>query len=201
MAGDIRPTIDLNSLARSPSLCALGPREHLQGEITVIRGRPAVSRVTADRIVVDASFDHRAPFLAWVEVDRWRERPLSAPAANLSELDELIARSVRQDGIDTSRPFPFLLRGRDERVKLHVLDKRDGRPHTRELHEAAKVKYDFSALEVEVIGFYSPAHRGVFIPHDANMHLHLATVDGAVAGHVDDIELRANASLSLPAVD
>jgi hypothetical protein len=52
-----------------------------------------------------------------------------------------------------------------------------------------------------VIGFYSPAHRGVFIPHDANMHLHLATVDGAVAGHVDDIELRADANLSLPAVD
>mgnify|MGYP003694128219 CR=1 FL=1 len=86
-------------------------------------------------------------------------------------------------------------------MKLHVLDKRDGRPHTRELHEAAKVKYDFPALEVEVIGFYSPAHGASFIPHDANMHLHLVTVDGAVAGHVDDIELRADASLSLPAVD
>jgi acetolactate decarboxylase len=201
MAGDIRPTIDLGSLARRPSLCALGPREHLQGEITIIRGRPAVSRVDEGRIVVDPSFEHRAPFLAWVEVDRWRECPISAPIASLSELDELIAREARDADIDTSRPFPFLIRGRAEQVKLHILDKRDGLAHTRELHEAAKVKFVFSSLEAEAIGFYSPAHRGIFIPHDASLHLHLATVDGAVAGHVDDLRLGAGVVLSLPSVD
>src|SRR5262249_9359402 len=90
MAARIRSTGDLNPVARRPSLCALGPREQLQGEITVIRGRPAVSRVVEDRIVVDASFDHRAPFLAWVKVNRWRERPLAAPATNLAEIDALV---------------------------------------------------------------------------------------------------------------
>ncbi len=201
MAGDIRPTIDVNSLASRPSLCALGPREHLQGEITIVRGRPAVSRVADGRIIVDASFDHRAPFLAWVEVGRWQERPLSALIASLSELEEVVVRRAREAGIDAARPFPFLLRGRAERVELHVLDKRDGRPHTRELHEAAKVKYAFVALEVEAIGFYSPDHRGIFIPHDANTHVHLSSLDGAVAGHVDDVRLPADAILSLPAVD
>ena len=201
MAGDIRPTINLESLARGPSLCALGPREHLQGEITIIRGRPAVSRVAKGRIVVESSFDHRAPFLAWVEVDRWRERRMSAPVANLSELDAVIAREARAASIDTSRPFPFLIRGRAEQVKLHVLDKRDGLPHTRELHEAAKVTFVFPSLEAEAIGFYAPAHRGIFIPHDASLHLHLATVDGAVAGHVDDVRLGAGVVLSLPSVD
>jgi len=201
MAGDISSTIDLNSLARRPGLCALGPCEQLQGEITIIGGRPAVSRVSDGRIVVDTSFDHRAPFLAWVEVDRWRERPLSAPTASLRELEVLVARRAGEAGIDATRPIPFLLRGRAEHVKLHVLDKRDGRPHTRELHEAAKVKYAFAALEVEAIGFYSPAHRGVFIPHDANVHVHVRSLDGAVAGHVDDIELPAGAILSLPAGD
>ena len=201
MAGDIRSTVDLNLLARRPSLCALGPREQLQGEITVIRGRPAVSRVVEDRIVVDASFDHRAPFLAWVEVNRWRERPLAAPATNLAEIDALVVEAARRDGIDIARPFPFLLRGRAARVNLHVLDKRDGRTHTRELHEAAKVKFTFAPLEVEVIGFYAPAHRGVFVPHDANMHLHLSSVDSAAAGHVDDIELPPDTRLSLPAAD
>jgi len=201
MTGDIRSTIHLDELAGRPSLCALGPREHLQGEITVIRGRAAVSRVVEGRIVVDAGFDHRAPFLAWVEVGRWRERPLAAPAANLSELDALVVDAARRGGIDAAGPFPFLLRGRAERVNLHVLDKRDGRTHTRELHEAAKVKFAFAPLDVEVIGFYAPAHRGVFIPHDANMHLHLSSVDGAVAGHVDDIQLSADAILSLPDAD
>ena len=201
MAGDIRSTVDVHALARRPSLCALGPREHLQGEITIIRGRPAVSRVVDGRIVVDASFDHSAPFLAWVEVDRWREQPLSAWAANLDKLDALVIETARSCGIDTARPFPFLLTGHAERVNLHVLDKRDGRTHTRALHEAAKVKFAFTAVEVEAIGFYAPAHRGVFIPHDANLHVHLRSVDGTVAGHVDDIRLSSDTILSLPATD
>ncbi len=49
-------------------------------------------------------------------------------------------------------------------VTFHVLDKRDGLPHTPERHEQAKVRFQIDGCAVEVLGFYSTRHRGAFTP-------------------------------------
>lgn len=48
-----------------------------------------------------------------------------------------------------------------------------------------KLKQEF----VEMIGFFSTEHKGVFTHHDSNMHIHLITEDESKMGHLDSVDL------------
>ena len=96
------------------------------------------------------------------------------------------------------RPFPFRLQARPNRLEFHVLDKRDDARHDAAAHERAKAHFTLAGEPVEVIGFFSADHRGVFTPRDANLHMHFRTSDGRASGHVDVLTLTAGARLLLP---
>ena len=51
---------------------------------------------------------------------------------------------------------------------------------------------------VEVIGFWSRWHRGIFTPRDSDLHMHVRTLDDRMSGHLETIELASGASLWLP---
>jgi hypothetical protein len=55
-----------------------------------------------------------------------------------------------------------------------------------------------SEQAVEIIGFHSARHRGVFTPRDANAHMHVRTRGGRVSGHLDAIALAPRARIRLP---
>jgi acetolactate decarboxylase len=82
---------------------------------------------------------------------------------------------------------------------LHVLDKRDGLPHNPERHEQAKVRRTLEHTGVELVGFYSRQHRGIFTPKESNVHVHLRTEDGRISGHLEAIGLAPGAQLAVPA--
>lgn len=52
--------------------------------------------------------------------------------------------------------------------------------------------------EALILGFYSNRHKGIFIQHSTNVHMHFKTIDSKLAGHVDDIELGQDMVLKLP---
>ena len=83
-------------------------------------------------------------------------------------------------------------------ARLHVLDKRDGERHTPERHEAAKVRFTLEDRAAVILGFYSTAHRGIFTPADADVHMHLKTADDRISGHVERVRLAAGARLGFP---
>lgn len=196
LAGDVSGQIDLGTLADLPHLYALGPREDLQGEVTVFDGLPSVARVVDGRIEVDRSFGHRACFLVFATVAAWDEAVLAEPVRGGSALEDAVVKAVIGSG--AGEPFAFRITGQAERAAFHVLHKRDGLPHTPALHERAKVHFTIEREAVEIIGFFSSRHRGIFTPRDANLHMHVRTVDDRVSGHVEDVELAAGASLWLP---
>ena len=109
---------------------------------------------------------------------------------------EAILRRADAAGIDA--PFPFLVWGQVASARLHVLDKRDGERHTPERHEAAKVRFTLEDRAVVILGFYSTAHRGIFTPADADVHMHLKTADDRISGHVESVRLAAGARLGFP---
>ena len=82
---------------------------------------------------------------------------------------------------------------------LHVLDKRDGLPHNPERHEQAKVRRTIEHTPVELVGFHSRDHRGIFTPKESNVHVHLRTEDGRISGHLEAIRLAPGARLAVPA--
>ncbi len=169
LAGDIRGHAALANLAATPHLYGLGPLEGLRGEVSIFGGLPSVARVDAGAVVTTETWDARACFLVWAQ------------------------------GLDLERPFPFRIRGSAAVATLHVLDKRDGLPHNAERHEQAKVRQTLKRTAVELIGFHSRRHRGVFTPRDADVHVHLRTADGRVSGHPEDIRLEPGAGVAVPA--
>ena len=196
LAGDVSGKIDLATLADFPHLYALGPREGLQGEVSVFDGMPSVARVVDGRIEMDGSFDHRACFLVFATVAAWDEIVLAGPVRGVPALEDVVVKAAT--GSRAGEPLPFRITGRVERLTFHVLDKRDGLPHTPELHERAKVHFAVEREAVEIIGFLSSRHRGIFTPKDANLHMHVKTIDDRVSGHLEEVELAGGASLWLP---
>jgi acetolactate decarboxylase len=197
LAGDIGAHVALETLRHCAHLYAVGPVEHVRGEISIFDSTPFIARVRDGAIEIDHGWGEGACFLVWAQVPAWREVRLTV-RAELADLEAAMVSAGVACGLDVSRRFPFRLRGRAEAVVFYVLDKRDGLPHTAELHERAKVRYTVEDERIEVVGFYSDRHRGIFTPKDANVHMHMKTADGRRSGHVEAIRLAAGSTVGLP---
>ena len=53
---------------------------------------------------------------------------------------------------------------------------------------------------VEVLGFYSTGHRGIFTPKDSDLHMHFRTLDGRASGHVERIAVDPGAVIAVPGI-
>jgi acetolactate decarboxylase len=200
LAGDLRGHVSLETLSRVPHLYGLGPLEGVRGEVSIFDGVPSIARIDRHTVVTAASWNVRACFLVWAQVPAWSER--DAEHGNLAGLDGLEREVVvlaREAGLDPDRPFPFRVRATAVEATLHVLDKRDGLAHTPERHEQSKVRHTLEDTGVELIGFHSQRHRGIFTPGEANIHVHLQTEDGRISGHLEAIRLAPVARVAVPA--
>jgi acetolactate decarboxylase len=201
LAGDLTAHAKLRDLASVPHLYALGPLENLRGEVTIIDGSPLITTLPGGAMRVERSFDHRACFLVHAEVPRWQWIDQRAELAAWAELVPLLRRAASGAGLDAGGPLPFRITGHAGAGTVHVLDRRDEQPHSPERHEAIKVRFPLATEDVEVIGFHSDQHHGVFVPKDSPVHAHLAARGRAFAGHVDALRLDAGWRLGLPVME
>jgi len=197
--GKVAAAIDLRSLATTPFVYGLGPVAELRGEVTIVNGRPSLSRVGPDgKVQVAESFEAGAPFLVWAEVPSWREIPIPAEVRSFADLEAFAPRAAEQVGLDPKQPFPFLVRGRQDLIDFHILNRVGDEPHNAEKHRKIQVPFELTQVEAVVVGFHSPAHRGVFIPMDSAIHIHFQTLDNTASGHIQSLKIGPGATLSLP---
>lgn len=198
--GDISGKVDLADLPRTPQLYAIGPAAGLAGEITVIDGRLFLAKVRNGSIDTSSDYQGQASFMVWATVPQWQDAvPIGQPVANAVDLEKLIETKARLAGLDTDKPFPFLLQGHFNSVKYHVvlppsaqgMHGRSGSPTDSQLNLRAERKRG------TVIGFFSKKHEGVFTHRGSHSHMHVSLEDGN-SGHVDDLEAAADVSLLLP---
>ena len=199
LAGDLSGHVDLGALSAFEHLYAVGPLEGLRGEVSIFDGQPLISRVVDGALRNEASFNAKACFLVYAQIPAWREIKISRSIADDAELKTAIVEIALHMAVDVSRPVPFMLRATPESALIHVLDKRDGLRHNAALHEKAKVRFPIVGQSIEIVGFYSPAHRGVFTPHDSYFHMHLRTLDNVLSGHLEKLRTLNGAKLYLPA--
>ena len=186
--GDLSGNVKLDALAKWPHLYALGPLEGLRGEVTIFDGKSSVATVAGGKASVSEKFEGKACFLVYAQVPEWREIELPAKGlAKAADLEAHIQVAARKAEIDTDKPFPFLLRGKVAKATLHIVNKTDDGPFTPKDHDRIKVPFEVEDREVEILGFYSEKHAGVFTHHDSNVHMHLKTADGKLSGHVDSV--------------
>ncbi len=185
--GELGGKIKLDTMSNKNNLYGLGPLEGLQGEILINDGVSYIAKVNADKSMqVDTSFDVSAPFFVSAEVKQWQEIKLPDSILNIQHLETFIDKKTK----NRKRPFAFKLKGKAKTAKIHVQNLPEGTVVTspKEAHQG-QVNYELQDQGVEIIGFFSTEHQGVFTHHDSYLHMHLITDDKAMMGHLDDIEM------------
>jgi len=208
--GKAERVMSLESLAGRPGLYGVGPVEGLDGEITFLDGKPYVSKVRQGGKVVEQTHNHGAFFLVWTEQAQWQDIPVPVPVKSYIDLQNFVKAQAAGAGIDTSKPFPFRLSGIPAEIKWHInVDRTEGKAITNELFVKSKESYVTNNEPVDIIGFYSEHHPGVFISEYAPaikrdsglknaIHLHFVSRTDKMTGHIDNITLGSGMVLHLP---
>jgi hypothetical protein len=187
--------------AARPHVYAVGTLEHLRGEITIDDGDTWISEGHADRAVTTRVPDGaQATLLFAADVSEWQALTAlhDVPAA---ELDAWIASRARAAGLDTSRPFPFVVEGGLRDLKMHVIAgecpiraRASGQPMTSPPYEL-----ELDATDGRLVGIYAEASTGIICLMGSRTHVHaLLERDGGLTGHVETVGLAAGARLELP---
>jgi acetolactate decarboxylase len=199
MNGKLAAAIDLRALANAQHLYAIGPLEQLRGEVTIIDSRPSLARVdSGGAVAVMESYDAGAPFLVWAEVAAWRDLPIPAEVRSFADLEAFVPQAAQSAGLDPKRPVPFMLRGRQDLIEFHVLNRIGDPPHNMEQHKKIQATFELENVDARIVGFHSTQHRGIFTPMDSAIHIHFQTPDNRASGHIQKLQLGTGLMLSLP---
>lgn len=186
--GKLGSSIDLDSISEKEGLFGLGPEIFLRGEILINDGKSFVSRVTSDSTMsVIETYDVSAPFMVYGNVREWTNHTLPEDVTTISELEHYLD-SVTSD---FKRPFVFKLSGEISTALIHVQNLPEGTEVSspKEAHQG-QVNYPLTDEQVEIVGFFSTEHQGIFTHHDSFLHMHLMTADREKMGHLDEIEMK-----------
>lgn len=202
--GKVGPEVTLDSVLPDGSLFGVGALSELRGEITIISGEVFLAYpVGTDSVRVESALktEESAALLVTAAVHVWTSATLDS-AVELDHLDAVVARLASQAGQDTSGIIPFLIRGRVEDLKWHVIDgaRLSTDDQTHESHQRAAVSKSEPEAMVTMVGFYSSHHQGTFTHRDSRTHIHVVLDDLSASGHVDQVRLPAGTQVQFPAV-
>ncbi|MCX7149250.1 MAG: acetolactate decarboxylase [Rhodocyclales bacterium] len=208
--GKATAVVPVSVMASEADFFGVGAVEGLDGEITVFKGKPYVAKVRGDGYTIDHLIDHGTVFGVWTSQSKWRDEPIPAEVKGYLDLQNFVKARAAAAGIDVSKPFPFQLAGTPAEVKWHInVDRTGGKPITPELFAKSKANYVVKNQPMDIIGFYSEKHPGIFIsayapavPKESGLknaiHIHLLSRDGKSAGHIDNLTLAPGMILRLP---
>ena len=193
MSGDLQSTIYLDTLPDKINLYGVGPADSLSGEILVVGGKSYVSRLVNDTSMrVEETFQVGAPFFVYAHINDWQEAGFPDSVRTLAQLESYLNESAG----DTAQPFVFRLLGQVKKASIHVVNLPKGTiVRSREDAHLGKRTFLLRNEDVQIIGFYSQKHMGIFTHHDSNIHMHLITNDRKWMGHIDGLDLQCPVEL------
>ena len=176
-------------------LYGLGPAAYLRGEVLVLDGVGYRSRVAGpDSMVVEATLDLHPPFFVYTHQYEWYEYTVPAQVRTLPKLLDYLDRLTE----DRLRPFVFRLAGPVVKADIHVQNLPEGTvPRTPEEAHRGQQNYTLRDRDVDMLGFFSTTHQGVFTHHDSYGHVHLITRERDLMGHVDSVRFGEQIKLYL----
>ncbi|NNC70538.1 MAG: alpha-acetolactate decarboxylase [Flavobacteriaceae bacterium] len=185
--GELGSSINIDTITDKTELFGLGPESYLTGEILINNGKSYVSRVTSDSIMmVQKTFDLSAPFFVYSNVKQWNEVELPSAIKTIQDVEKFIDSSTS----DVKRPFAFKLVGQVTSAIIHIQNLPEGTKVSspQEAHKG-QTNYELENENVDIVGFFSTEHKGVFTHHDSLLHMHLITNDESKMGHLDELEI------------
>lgn len=112
--GHTESRIGLTDAVAQPHAVAVGALEGLAGEITIVDGDVWVSRPTDRGLKVtgpEPIAEDQATLLTLAHVATWQTVTIET-AAEGRELELLIEQTAQARGINTTKPFPFVIKGK-----------------------------------------------------------------------------------------
>jgi len=198
IAGKAEKSVSLARFDGLESLYAVGPLEQARGEVSIYDSIPLISEVHDGRVNVTIDSCRHAAFLVYAIVENWRRVTVRNPINTEQQLEDHLLAWAVTSGIDVDQPFAFLLNGLIAQATFHILCNRGRGTYNAERHEKSKVRFPIAKESVEVIGFYSRRHRGIFTPRDSNFHMHVRTLDNRFSGHLEVFNWEYGVMLYLP---
>ena len=106
-------------------------------------------------------------------------------------------KAARNKGIDTKKPFPFIIKGEFTNLDWHIISPQiSGGSHDEHLANSWKEKAE--NVNGKILGFYSKSHQGIFTHHTSNIHMHYYDETKILSGHVDYLVSGTDCKLALP---
>lgn len=184
--GELGGIINLDTISDKKGLYGLGPIENLTGEILINDGQTYTSKVITDStMTVEKDPDVAAPFFVYTNVNEWKTLALPDSVSNISDLEKFVDKQTTA----YQGPFVFKLIGKVNTAKIHIQNLPNGTTVSspKDAHEG-QFNYNLKDEWVEIIGFFSKVHQGVFTHHNSFVHLHLITADETKMGHLDEVK-------------
>jgi len=195
--GELFPTINLDTIANKTHLYGLGPVAYLTGEIMILDGKAYKSAVINDTAMqVIETFDLKAPFFGYANVDNWSEYPFPDSIHTIPQLENYLNETTKQ----YPRPFFFRITTTVDSATVHIVNLPPGSKISspEEAHHGLR-HYSITDRNVELIGFFSTEHKTIFTQHDTWVHIHLMTDDRKKMGHLEELYIKkGSAKLFLP---
>lgn len=186
--GELEGRIDLDTLTGIKGFYGLGPESFLKGELLMLDGKNYVSKVTSDSTLsVVEQDDVSAPFYVYTRIDEWIGEELPPSIKSMDDLERYLDRQTREK----KRPFAFKLTGEVEKALIHSQNLPEGTAvaSPEDAHQG-QIDFTLQNEEVEILGFFSTEHQGIFTHHDSYLHMHLITADRKAMGHLDDLKIK-----------
>lgn len=183
--GELNGIIDLDTITENKGVYGLGPISFLKGEILINDGEVFVSRVLTDSTMsVSKGSKIKAPFFVYATVKEWEEFDVPKRIKNIKDLETYLSKKT----VAAKKPFAIKLIGQVSSAQIHIQNLANGSivSSPKEAHQG-QVNYQLQEEDVEIIGFFSTEHKGVFTHHDSFLHLHLITKDELKMGHLDSV--------------
>jgi acetolactate decarboxylase len=199
------PTIAIDDVLDRPGAHGVGALAGRDGEITIHDGQVWVARVSDGGLAVQGpstGSSERAALLTVARVDSWREIPIGTDLAD-EDLERFVGDRAEGLGIDSTKPFPFVIEGNLTDLEMHVIHGRcPMRPGVRLAANEQPWRHSIDRpTHGTIVGFYAPDSVGNLTHPGTSMHMHaLLDVDGRTAtGHVERLAVGKGAVLKLPA--
>ncbi|HPF39780.1 MAG TPA: acetolactate decarboxylase [Phycisphaerae bacterium] len=198
--------VGVGEALEKPNAIGVGALAGLEGEITIRDGRAWIARPEQGQLHVDGPMtasDDRAALMTVAYVDSWREIPIDRDLAG-EDLEMFIRQCAASNGIDTSRPFPFMLDGRVSDLEIHVINGEcPMRPGGRLTADQAPWRWTADhAPNAQVVGFFASDSVGRMTHPGTSIHAHaIVRAKGReVTGHIERIAMARGSVLKLPLV-
>lgn len=197
--------VDLKAALTGRNIYAVGAIKNAEGEIIVHDGMVWLSygKDGMDKVTREIPDGEQATLLVTAKVEKWQElvvlKDMSEP-----ELYEFVLEQAKQSGINTEKPFPFLIEGQLKDLTWHVINGTNsgsGGGHNQAHGEQSFIKKLMGLKErsqATLIGFYSAGIQGVFTHPGESWHTHVIIKDENKAGHVEKFGVLKNSTLKLP---